>query len=80
MRTNSYDHRRGDTADGGNAGEGQRPQRHLPGARHALADGQLSMEEHRHRVASATTAATLGDLQSLVADLQNANAPVQMPT
>jgi Domain of unknown function (DUF1707) len=46
----------------------------------ALAEGQLSMEEHRQRVATATTAATLGELQSLVSDLQNANAPVQMPT
>ncbi len=46
----------------------------------ALAEGQLSMEEHRERVASATTAATLGELQSLVSDLQNANAPVQLPT
>ncbi|MCV7224734.1 DUF1707 SHOCT-like domain-containing protein [Mycolicibacterium komossense] len=45
----------------------------------ALADGQLSMEEHRQRVATATTAATLGDLQNLVADLQNDNAPVQLP-
>jgi hypothetical protein len=45
----------------------------------ALADGQLSMEEHRQRVATATTAATLGDLQSLVSDLQNDNAPVQLP-
>jgi hypothetical protein len=45
----------------------------------ALSDGQLSMEEHRTRVALATTAGTLGDLQSLVEDLQNANAPVQLP-
>jgi hypothetical protein len=45
----------------------------------ALSDGQLSMEEHRTRVATATTAATLGDLQSLVDDLQTENAPVQMP-
>lgn len=45
----------------------------------ALADGQLSMEEHRTRVATATKAATLGELQSLVDDLQNGNAPVQMP-
>jgi DUF1707 SHOCT-like domain len=45
----------------------------------ALADGQLSMEEHRQRVAAATTAATLGDLQALVSDLQNGNAPVQLP-
>jgi hypothetical protein len=45
----------------------------------ALSDGQLSMEEHRTRVATATKAATLGDLQSLVDDLQTENAPVQMP-
>ncbi len=45
----------------------------------AFAEGQLSMEEHRQRVASATNAATLGELQSLVDDLQNANAPVQLP-
>ncbi len=45
----------------------------------ALADGQLSMEEHRSRVASATTAQTLGDLQALISDLQTANAPVQLP-
>ena len=30
-------------------------------------------------MALATSAATLGDLQSLVSDLQNANAPVQLP-
>lgn len=46
----------------------------------AFAEGQLSMEEHRQRVSCATTAATLGELQSLVADLQNANAPVNLPT
>jgi Domain of unknown function (DUF1707) len=45
----------------------------------ALADGQLSMEEHRQRVSSATNAATLGELHSLVSDLQTANAPVQLP-
>jgi len=45
----------------------------------ALADGQLSMEEHRTRVALATQSETLGDLQSLISDLQNANAPVQLP-
>ena len=45
----------------------------------ALADGQLSMEEHRTRVALATGAETLGDLQSLVSDLQTASAPVQLP-
>jgi hypothetical protein len=45
----------------------------------ALADGQLSMDEHRTRVALATGAETLGDLQSLVSDLQTTNAPVQLP-
>ena len=40
----------------------------------ALAEGQLSMEEHRQRVAAATNAATLGDLQGLVADLQRSPA------
>ena len=45
----------------------------------ALAEGQLSMEEHRLRVSSATNASTLGELQSLVSDLQTTNAPVQLP-
>ena len=45
----------------------------------ALSDGQLSMEEHRQRVSAATNAATLGELQSLVADLQTASAPVLKP-
>ena len=45
----------------------------------ALADGQLSMEEHRTRVALATGAETLGDLKSLVSDLQTNNAGVQSP-
>lgn len=45
----------------------------------ALADGQLSMDEHRSRVTSATSAATLGELQSLVSDLQTDKAPVQLP-
>ena len=45
----------------------------------AFSEGQLSMEEHRQRVVSATNAATLGNLQSLVADLQLANAPVKLP-
>jgi len=45
----------------------------------ALADGQLSGEEHRQRVAAATNATTLGQLRELVADLQTANAPVQLP-
>lgn len=45
----------------------------------ALSEGQLSMEEHRQRVASATNAATLGELGALVDDLQNSNAPVKLP-
>jgi Domain of unknown function (DUF1707) len=40
----------------------------------ALAEGQLSMEEHRQRVSRATNAATLGELQSLVDDLQAPDA------
>ncbi len=36
----------------------------------ALDDGQLTMEEHRQRVSAATSAITLGDLQSLLSDLQ----------
>ncbi|HEX3287896.1 MAG TPA: DUF1707 domain-containing protein [Mycobacterium sp.] len=45
----------------------------------ALSDGQLSMDDHRQRVSSATNASTLGELQALVADLQTANAPVKLP-
>jgi len=45
----------------------------------ALSEGQLSMTEHEQRVKAATNAATLGDLQALVADLQSENAPVQLP-
>jgi hypothetical protein len=45
----------------------------------ALSEGQLSMAEHGERVKAATTAMTLGDLQSLVGDLQTKNAPVQLP-
>ncbi|MHA3024829.1 DUF1707 SHOCT-like domain-containing protein [Mycobacterium sp. BMJ-28] len=45
----------------------------------ALSEGQLSMEEHRQRVTAATSAATLGELQGLVSDLQTGNAPVQLP-
>jgi hypothetical protein len=40
----------------------------------ALAEGQLSMEEHRQRVSRATNATTLGELQSLVDDLQPTTA------
>lgn len=42
----------------------------------ALAEGQLSGEEHRHRVTAAVTATTLGELEALVADLQ---LPDQVP-
>src|SRR6202030_3912572 len=42
----------------------------------ALSDGERSMEEHRERVSAATTATTLGELQSLVSDLQTSGAPV----
>jgi hypothetical protein len=45
----------------------------------ALSEGQLSMAEHGERVKAATNAATLGELQALVSDLQNSNAPVQLP-
>lgn len=45
----------------------------------ALADGQLSAEEHRQRVAAATRAVTLGELRSLVTDLQTANSSVKLP-
>ena len=44
----------------------------------ALAEGQLSMVEHGERVKTATTAATLGELQSLVSDLQTQSA-IQLP-
>jgi hypothetical protein len=45
----------------------------------ALSEGQLSMAEHGERVKAATNAMTLGELQDLVSDLQNSNAPVQLP-
>jgi DUF1707 SHOCT-like domain len=47
---------------------------------YALSEGQLSMDEHRQRVSAATTATTLGELQSLVSDLQIHSAPTQLPT
>ncbi len=46
----------------------------------ALSEGQLSMSEHGDRVKAATNATTLGELRSLVSDLQTNNAPVQLPT
>jgi hypothetical protein len=45
----------------------------------ALSEGQLSMAEHGERVKAATNATALGELQDLVSDLQNSNAPVQLP-
>lgn len=45
----------------------------------ALSEGQLSMTEHGERVKAATTATTLGELQSLVDDLQTDKSPVQLP-
>ena len=45
----------------------------------ALEDGQLSTEEHRERVSAATRAVTLGELQSLVSDLQIRKTPIQRP-
>jgi uncharacterized protein DUF1707 len=45
----------------------------------ALAEGQLSMEEHRQRVTAATNAVTLGELQSLVSDLQIRRVAAQLP-
>src|SRR5262249_54006982 len=46
----------------------------------ALGEGQLSNEEHRQRVIAATNAATVGELRSLVSDLQIHSAPVQLGT
>jgi hypothetical protein len=45
----------------------------------ALSEGQLSPEEHRQRVSAATRATTVGELQSLVSDLQIHSAPTQLP-
>ncbi len=46
----------------------------------ALAEGQLSMAEHAERIKTATSASTLGELRSLVDDLQTSNAPTALPT
>jgi Domain of unknown function (DUF1707) len=45
----------------------------------ALSEGQLSMAEHGERVKAATIATTLGELQSLVSDLQTNKSAVQLP-
>ncbi|KAA0018474.1 DUF1707 SHOCT-like domain-containing protein [Antrihabitans cavernicola] len=42
----------------------------------AYADGQLSFDEHRARIATAQSAKTLGELHAMVADLQS---PVDLP-
>jgi hypothetical protein len=44
----------------------------------ALGDGELSGDEHRERVSAATKAVTLGDLHTLVADLQTDDASVHL--
>lgn len=41
----------------------------------ALSDGQLDLAEHRQRIAAATNAVTLGELDELTADLQVAGSP-----
>ncbi|OBI47985.1 DUF1707 domain-containing protein [Mycobacterium sp. E796] len=46
----------------------------------ALSDGQLSMEEYRQRVSAASRAATVGELESLVEDLQVHNAQPPTPS
>lgn len=45
----------------------------------ALNDGEISSEEHRERVSSATKAVTLGELQHLLTDLQSEGAHQQTP-
>ncbi len=44
----------------------------------ALAEGQLTMTEHRQRVSAALDAATLGELEPLTADLQTTGAAQPM--
>jgi hypothetical protein len=44
----------------------------------ALEDGELSTEEHRERVSSATAAVTLAELHALIADLQQSSSPVRL--
>lgn len=45
----------------------------------AFNDGEISSEEHRERIRSATNAVTLGELQRLVADLQSQGAAEKTP-
>ncbi|BBX40983.1 DUF1707 domain-containing protein [Mycobacterium simiae] len=44
----------------------------------ALADGELSGEEHRERIRRATNAVTLGDLKQLLSDLQGNHTPARL--
>lgn len=46
----------------------------------ALVEGQVTSTEHQERISLATRAVTLGDLHSLVDDLQTETAPVKLPT
>ncbi|MFD6199232.1 DUF1707 domain-containing protein [Mycobacteriaceae bacterium NPDC060252] len=46
----------------------------------AFGEGQISSEEHRQRIAVATSAQTLGELNGVVSDLQIAALPAYTPT
>jgi hypothetical protein len=46
----------------------------------AFGDGQISSEEHRQRIAVATSAQTLGELNGVVSDLQIAALPADVST
>lgn len=45
----------------------------------AFNDGEISTEEHRERISSATKAVTLGELQRLLTDLQSQSSPEKTP-
>ncbi|WP_078282217.1 DUF1707 domain-containing protein [Mycobacteroides franklinii] len=45
----------------------------------AFGDGQISSEEHRQRIAVATRAQTLGELNGVVSDLQISPLPIEAP-
>jgi hypothetical protein len=49
-------------------------------AYHALAEGELTGEEHRERIGKASNAVTPGDLKLLVQDLQSNTAPARLHT
>lgn len=46
----------------------------------AFGDGQISSEEHRQRIAVATRAQTLGELNGVVSDLQISPLPIEAPS